>query len=303
MPSFKFSPMKWFAVLFIIVCVLSIALPPDPQTLKNFHLTSTSYHFVIILLLLPEALLWYAIFYTYSKLLEYSRFLKGSKEDKAFNLISLGMGVLAYGLIIPSIISPILNFVVSHHEGFRAAATIINHYMTLMVSVVSFSILRTGSHNLIGSDGKAKRGSLWSMRTLILSFIVLAVIYSYTTIHIRRTGGNPYYLGLIPLMFTIIIPYLYAWFEGLACAYNFMLYSKNIKGFLYKKAFFQLSIGLAITIAGFIFIQFITSTLGVNTNKTLDYILVLIYILLGVLIIGLGIMALGAKKLKKIEEV
>jgi hypothetical protein len=104
-------------------------------------------------------------------------------------------------------------------------------------------------------------------------------------------------------MFTIIIPYLYAWFEGLACAYNFMLYSKNIKGFLYKKAFFQLSIGLAITVAGFIFIQFITSTLGVNTNKTLDYILVLIYILLGVLIIGLGIMALGAKKLKKIEEV
>jgi hypothetical protein len=299
----KFTPMRWLALLLGIVCILSLALPPEPQTLKDFHLSLAAYRVVIIFLLIPEALLWYASFYAYAKLHEYTCYIKDSREYQAFQKITLGMGVLAYGLIVPSIISPVLNYIAARNSSFHATSMIINHYLNLVVSLLALSILRGGSQKLVGSGASIKRGSLLGMRLLALFFITLAVVYSYTTLHTRRVNDNPYYMGLIPLMVTIIIPYLYAWFEGLISAYNFRLYSKNVRGLLYKKAFFQLAVGLLLTVIGFIFVQFITSTLGARTDKSIGFVLVLIYILLAVLIAGLGLMALGTRKLKKIEEV
>jgi hypothetical protein len=299
----KLSPMRWFAALFVLVCVLSLVIPPDPETLKTFHLSPASYKLVIVILLIPEALLWYASFYAFAKLSEYSTYLKGSKECLAFKKISLGMGVLAYGLILPSIIMVPLNYIASNNNDFKPTAAIINHYMTLLVALVSFSIIRGGSQKLIGLGASAKRGSLLSMRLIALFFIILAVFYSYITLHTRRIDDNPYYMGIFPLMITVIVPYLYAWFEGLVSAYNFRLYSKNIKGLLYRQAFLHLSNGLVLTVIGFIFIQFITSTFGARMDESLGFILAIIYVLLAVLLAGLGLMALGTRKLKKIEEV
>jgi hypothetical protein len=302
MSGIKLSPMRWFAILFVAVCIFTLALPADPQTLKTLHLSTTTYRIIIVCLLIPEALLWYSVFYAYTKLQEYSRYLDGSKEHRAFQRISLGMGVLAFGLVIPSVVSPLLNYVVIHNEGFRATANIIEHYLSLVVALISFSILRGGSQQLISSNRSIK-GNLLGMRLFAIFFIVLAVFFSYTAIHTRRVGHNPYYMSLFPLMVTIIIPYLYAWFEGLISAYNFRLYSKYVKGVLYKQAFFLLSLGMVITVLGFIFVQFITSTYGARTDESLGFILVLVYLLLAILITGLGLMAWGTKKLKKIEEV
>jgi hypothetical protein len=303
MKTLKLSPMRWFAILFVIVCVLALALPPDPNTLKTLHITSTTYRLVIIFLLLPEALLWYAIFFAYAKIHEYTHYVKGSNEGEAFREITLGMGVLAFGLIIPSIVSSILNAVVAHNSGFRPAATIISHYVSLLAALISFSLLRGGSHKLVQSGRSIKRASLSGMRLFAVFFIVLAVFYTYTTLHTRRVADNPYYMSIFPLMLTIIIPYLYAWFEGLVSAYNFRLYSKSVKGLLYRQAFSRLSVGLLITVIGFIAVQFITSTLGARTDATLGFILVLIYILIAILLAGSGLIALGTRKLKKIEEV
>jgi hypothetical protein len=303
MDAVKLSPMRWFVILLITVCVLSLVLPPDPQTLKTLHISSTTYKIVVIFLLLPEALLWYAIFFAFAKIHEYSQLVKGSNEGRAFQRISLGMGALAFGLIIPSIISPILNAIVAHDSAFRPSATIINHYISLLVALISFSLLNSGSYKLIESGRSIKRSSLAGTRLFAASFIILAVLYSYTTLHTRRIENNAYYMSLYPLMITIIMPYLYAWFEGLVSAYNFRLYSQSVKGLLYKQAFFQLSVGLLITVIGFIIVQFITSTFGARTNKTLGFILVILYILLAILLAGLSLIALGTKKLKKIEEV
>jgi hypothetical protein len=303
MSAIKLSPMRWFILLLIIVSVLSLALPPDPQTLDMLNITPATYKIVVIFLLLPEAVLWYAIFYAYAKIHEYTKYIKGSNEAPAFQKLSAGIGALAFGLIIPSIISPILNAIVAHNDNFRPAATILNHYMSLVVVLISFSILRSGSHKLIQSSRSIKRGSLTGMRVFAIFFIILAVFYSYTTLLTRYKENNAYYLSVYPLMVTIIIPYLYAWFEGLISAYNFRIYSKSVKGLLYKQAFMQLSYGLVITVIGYIAVQFITSTFGARTNESLGFILVLVYILLAILLVGLGLMALGTKKLKKIEEV
>jgi hypothetical protein len=303
MPKIRFTPMRWFALLTLIVCILSLALPPDPETLKTYDISETAFKAVIVLLLIPEAILWYAGFYAFAKLLEYSNHLKGSKEYIAYRKITIGIGVLAFGLIIPSIIAQILNYIAVHNHGFKPSSMIINHYISLLVPLISFTYIRDGSQKLVGSGTHTKRGSLAGARIFAVFFILLAVFYSYITLRTRYDSDNPYYMSNLPLMLTIIVPYLYAWFEGLVSAYNFKLYSNHVKGLIYKKAFLYLSYGLGVTILGLIFVQFITSSIGARTDEPLGFVLVLIYILLAVLIAGLGLMARGTRKLQKIEEV
>lgn len=293
--------MRWFVILFVIACVLSLLLSPDPQTLATFHISKKTYHIVIIFVLLPEAVIWYATFYALAKLQEYTRYLKKSKECTAFYKITTGMGVLAFGLIISSIISLILNEITAQHSGFREAAAIINHYIAMLVPVVAFTYINSGAHLLMRF---VKNGdNLWRIRVFIIIFIVIGVLFARTALRTRAVGTNPYYLGAYPLMLTVIVPYMYAWFEGLSAAYNLQVYSTNVKGVLYAKALQLLAAGLAITIAGFIAVQFITSTVGAKNSEPLGFVLIIIYALLAILLGGLGTIALGTKKLKRIEEV
>jgi hypothetical protein len=299
--ALKLTPMRWFIVLTFIACALALALPPDPQALHLYHLTSLSYRLVIFFLLLPYALIWYAAFYAFAKLSEYTRFLKNAKEEKAFRRITAGMGILAFGLVIPTIISTILNEIAAYHHGFKAADAIISHYIELVVALTSFTYLGSGAR-MLASSGKI-RTSLNGARLFGLIFIIIGVSFTRASVTEHHYAGNPYYLSIFPLVITLVIPYLYTWFIGMICAFDFWLYSKSIKGVLYKKAFSQLSSGLAVTIVGLIAIQFVTSAYGNRTDESLTFILILIYALLGTLILGLSLMALGTNKLKKIEEV
>lgn len=301
MQIFKISPMRWFAILFVSVLLLSLILSPDPRALATFHISRETYRVIIAFLLLPEAIIWYATFFALAKLQEYTRYLKHSKEGKAFSKITTGMGILAFGLIISSIVSLILGEITAQHSGFRSAAAIIDHYIAMLVPVFAFTYINSGTHLLMLSVKKI--GGLWRIRVFIIIFFIIGVFFTRTALRTRILGTNPYYLGAYPLMLTIIIPYLYAWFEGLSSAYNLQIYSFNVKGVLYRKALQQLAAGLAVTIAGFIGVQFITSTVGAKTNESLGFVLIIIYMLLAVLLGGLGYIALGTKKLKRIEEV
>lgn len=297
----KLTPMKWFVILVVIACILVLALPPDPATLRLYHLSSLAYRLVILTLLLPYIVIWYAGFYAFAKLSEYSRYLKGAKEDQAIKKITVGMGVLAFGLIIPTIISSILNEIAAQSHGFKPAAVIVNHYISLLVPLAAFTYMSTGSRKL--AETVRVKPTLNGARLFAIIFIILAALFTQLAIREHYVNGNPYYLGVYLLIFTIVIPYLYSWFLGLLSAYDFRLYAAGVKGVLYKKAFSQFSLGIAVTILGFIAIQFVTSVYGNRTDKSLGFILVLIYILLAILVTGLSLMALGTKKLKKIEEV
>jgi hypothetical protein len=161
--------------------------------------------------------------------------------------------------------------------------------------------LGTGARMLSSSvDIKA---SLNSSRLFGLIFIILCVVFTRSTVTTHHYGGNPYYLSIYTLVITLVIPYLYSWFIGLVSAFDIWLYSQGLRGVLYKKAFSQLSWGLAITIIGLVAIQFVTSVYGNATDKSLTFVFILIYALLAILLLGLSLMALGTNKLKKIEEV
>jgi hypothetical protein len=292
--------MRWFVVLTVIAVGLALGLPPDPQSVKELHTTETAYRLAIAVLLIPYILIWYASFYAYAKLSEYSRPLKRSKDGLGFHKITLGMGLLAFVLVIPTIISLILGIFAAHNPDFKTAATVINNYLGLFPGLLAFVILYNGARALVRTvSGATRKGDIrWSAPW----FLLLSVVFSHLVIE-NQYRHHSYHLNLWVLIITFIVPFLYAWMVGLLCAYDLRLYADSVKGLLYKRGIRQFANGIAITIVGSIAIQFVNIALTERLKNTLGFVLLIDYLLLAIVLVGLMFMAFGTKKLKRLEEV
>lgn len=294
--------MAWFAILAVIAAGLAIGLPPDLQTQHQLHISSFAYRIAILALLIPYGIIWYTAFYAFAKLKEYVRAIKGSEDGRAFRRIMNGIGFLAFGLIIPTIIGLIFQFIANHHAGFRPAATVIGHYLSVIVILVSFMLIGNGTRRL--TDIGKNRPGLTVMRLFILAFISLSVAFTYLVLRFHQSHPHVYYLNTALLIITFIIPYLFGWFVGILSAYEFRIYAKNVNGVIYRRALRLMSQGVLITILGNVLIQFIENTfIAVKASTSIGLLLVFEYILLLLLAFGLTLIAFGTRKLKKIEEV
>ena len=246
-------------------------------------------------------IIWYAGFYTFGKLKEYWHTIKNFEDGKAFRSIMIGMGILAYGLVLPTAISLILQSVATHHPGFKPASVIISNYINILVLLITFTYISNGTRLFI-SMGKNQPG-LAGMRIFILLFIGLSVVFTYLVMHYHIRHTHVYYLNTPLLLITFVIPYLFGWFMAFLSAYEFHLYAKYSKGLLYRQALRQFSYGIVATISGSVASQFIRNTVAAKARHSLKSVLIIEYALLAIITLGLTLMALSAKKLKKIEEV
>lgn len=296
----KITPLKWFVILSLVAIALALGLPPDPKDLAQLNTTSTAYRLAVAALLVPYLLIWYASFYAYAKLKEYSAPLRGTKDGEPFRKITIGIGILAFGLVVPTIISLVLNNVAMHDRSYETTASIVMRYLTLFPGVLAFLMVYSGSRDLLTSV----RGGLGRLdfRWHAPWFLLLGVVFAHLTIQ-NHFESDPYHLPLGVLIVTVIVPYLYGWVVGLLGAYNLKIYASAVKGSLYKKAVRQFATGITMLVVASIAIQFITLTLQERYKNSLGAILVIDYVLLMVILAGLIFMALGTRKLKRIEEV
>jgi hypothetical protein len=298
----KVSPLTWFAVLLLIGVTLAFAIPPSYTTLHTLHISAAMYRTAILTLILPYGVIWFAAFYAFDNLERYAIKLgRSAREGKAFRRIANGVGIMAWGLALPTIISLILGGVAAHQPGFKAMHIIINNYILLLVPLISFNVINKGTRQLIDILG-VKVGR-FSSQLFALAYITIGVFFVYFVLRNHHTSNNPYHLAIMPLIITLIIPYLYAWLIGLLSAYELWLYARKAVGVLYKQALVQLSGGIAIVIAAAIAVQYITSSYTSKTNISLTNVLIIMYALLAVQALGYVMIALGAKRLKIIEEV
>jgi hypothetical protein len=296
----KLTPMVWFIILVVITCGLALGLPPDPQMLHQLHISSLAYRIAVVALLIPYGIIWYAAFYAFAKLKEYAQAIHGSDDGEAFHSIMTGMGVLAFGLVVPTTISLVMQNIASHYHGFRPASVVILNYVGLLITLVSFLYISKGTH-LLTKLSKNRLG-LVGLRLFALLFITLATVFTYLVMNYHM-HHNVYYLSMPFLVITFIVPALFAWFIALLSAYEFRLYAKFAKGLLYRRALRQLSYGIVLTIAGSVAIQFMNNTFAAEASKSLGSLLLVDYAVLAIFAVGLIMMALGTMKLKKIEEV
>lgn len=296
-------PFWSFATLAATYLVLNIVLPIDTTTLHTYHLTFAKDPLLVFAVILPFIGVWFVAFYGYSKLRDYSNLIKRSKEGKHFAYIANGVKWLAWALPVTSIISITVKAISNSHPGFLGSGIIIHNYSLLIMALVAFVLISKGTRGL--TEPLGIRPTWKGSQYLMIGFIVAGVAYCYLVLHNIPPSGaaNPYHLRVRLLLLTVVAPYLYAWFAGLLSVYEISLYSKKIDGVLYKQALLFLSSGICEVIVTSAILQYISSISHHLKNLSIDYTIVVVYLLLILYLIGYILIALGASKLKRIEEV
>lgn len=293
-------------LLVVAYVTLIFVLPASRATMRTYHLSPLEYRCIFLAVQLPSLLAWLAAFFGAAKLRQYVYLVRKAPEGPYFNKLANGSSWLAWSLPIPAIASLLLNAIANHWQGFYSTSIIASNYLNLILPLVAFTVIGSASLGLLR---QAKLNfSLANARTIMVSFLVAGVLYCYLTFQrfdLTSLGStaNPYFLPIWLMVLSVIIPYLYAWFVGLLAAYEITLVSRQTTGILYRQALQLLVFGLVAIIVSSIALQYMNSVQPRVGHLVLGYQLVLASTFR---IIGGGgfvLMALGATRLKKIEEV
>jgi hypothetical protein len=300
-------PYYAFGVYFLAYFLLLVVPSPDHATLVKYHLSSTGLRWLELTVILPSALTWFLTFYGYERLRRYSDLIKETKDGRHIATIANGIGVIAYLTPLNIIVYTVFALLIRHHPGLIATQSIIRNYTILLIPLIAFIIIENGAHEL--SRLTKSRPSRFASRVLILMFIVIGVAYSYLVVKnsdaplVASNTPQAYYMPDILVLLTLVVPYLYMWFIGMSAVTELLLYQQKIKGIIYKRSWAFISRGFIGVIAASIVIQYVTSLTGKLNRLHLNGLLAVVYVLLILQAVGYVYIALGAKKLQKIEEV
>lgn len=298
----KRSPaLTWCAIILVLTAILALVLPVNTVALHRLHITLPVYREAVLSLLLPLGIIWFSAFYAYEKTGQYAEALRKTDEGRAFAHVARGLQLLAWGLAIATILSLVLSGVTASVPKLQAARTIIDNYVTLIFPLVGFTIIGIGARQL-AQTVKASF-TLRALRILFVILVLIGVFFTRYALFNHYTSGNPYQLPIFFLLTTIVAPYLYTWFVGMLAAYDLQNYAHKVKGVLYQQALNLLALGITIVIVSSIIIQYMTTLMNGTDNLSFGAILLLVYGLLIVEAAGYALIAYGAKRLKRIEEV
>ena len=303
---YTFTAVKHYLWVALIYTVLIFILTASAATRQEYHLSALEYHVISFAVAIPTLLVWLAAFIGYAKVREYAWSVRKTPEGIYFDELAGGVTWLAWSLPVGTIIPTVLNAIANNHPAFHNASIILSNYLNLILALIAFSVIAGASRGLLGSV-KMKL-SLSSARFLIMGFLLLGVLYCFFTF--RRldlsslgSADNPYFLPVWLMVISVIVPYLYAWFMGLLASFELTIFSRQVRGVLYRQPLAMLVGGLLTVIFSLVALQYIASVEPRVGHLVFNYKLALT--LLFRLIGGGGfvLLALGANRLRKIEEV
>jgi hypothetical protein len=300
--------MKWYAtyrlwIIFILLFALMVLLtPPHPDTLTRYNINPATYRILLFTTEgIPAFITWFAAFYGYERLRDYNSIIKKSKEADAFSYLEKGSRWTALYLPVVTLASLTLIGISNAHPGFRGMALVLSGYIGVVLSVVAFSLIGTGTRMMAANVNV--RPSLVRTRILLGTFIVGCVLYSYYIIEHGHKKPNPYHQPIILMLLTVVAPLFFAWLMGLLAILDIGAYAQKVPGILYRKALRLLSGGLLIIIISSILLQLIHSA---NTERGRLYfgnVLLAHYALYLTISLGFILIGVSAKKLQQIEKI
>jgi hypothetical protein len=294
------------AGLVLVYVLLILLLPASHATIRAYHLSTLEYHTILFAVTLPSMLAWLAAFFGYAKLRQYVYSIRKTPEGAYFDKLATGCAWLAWSLPLAAILSLLLSGLANQWPSFYPTSIILSNYLNLLFPLIAFSIIGIASRGLV-NQSKLKF-SLTSVRVIMVLFLIVGVLYCYLTFkHFDLTSlgstHNPYFLPIWLMVLSVIIPYLYAWFVGLLAAYEITLFSQEADGVLYRQALRLLVLGLIVVIASSIALQYMSGIRPRVGHLIFGYQIVVTSIFRLIGGGGFVLLAMGASRLKKIEEV
>ncbi len=295
------SKLFYSYLLFVLVYSGFVLLPkPNKLVLAQYHLSTTGVRLIYLTIIILLAAIWYAGFYGYTALHAYSDLIHGDKDGKQVVKLTKGIFLLALWLPVSSVISTILNYFALRHLSLMPAATIINGYVNLVFPLVGFSIIGAAARGLSKLSGHRPHYAITNI--LLLFNIYIGIIY-YRLAATTADRSEIYHLSIWLLLTTLVAPYVYMWSVGLRAAHEIYSYRQRVAGKVYKESWRYLALGIAWLIVTSIAFQYLTVVTQRLRNLSIYWLLALIYSLLLILSVGFVLIAIGTRKLQKIEEV
>ena len=301
--KFRSKTFYSFVILAIIYASINLLAAPPRTTLQKYNVSSTSLHLLNLTVVVPVVSIWFVALYGYQKLRKYTSYIQDNKNRESTAVLTLtrGIMILAYWLPINSTLSAILNLLARHHPALLPYATITINYLALLLPLIAILFISRGARAL--TDASKQRPPQNGVNIMAIVLIIAGVLYGYLVASARTHIDSIYHLPLVVVLLTLVVPYIFCWFLGLLAAYEIHLYTKKVRGVIYRKSWNALAFGIMWIILFSILLQYLTSVSAKLGNLSLAWLLVLIYTILPVMAIGYVFVAVGAKRLTKIEEV
>ena len=230
--------------------------------------------------------------------------ISAAAEAKAVRLIAGGLMILALGQPLQYTLSGVLRYMGRQNPALEAAAVISINYLYLAIALAAFICINYGARSLV--DLKKVHVPPLAVHAHILGLAVLSISYTYFVLRFGFPNGNvseSYRMPVGLVLATLVLPYIYTWSIGLHAAYLMYLYNTKLKGVIYRRGWLLMSLGLSAIIAASFLLQYLTSLTTQINRLSIMAVLLLVYGLLIVMAVGYVLVAIGAKRLKKIEEV
>lgn len=295
-----------FVVLAAIYFILIFILPTSKAIIAHHLLSPYEYRVATALVGIPTVAVWFAAFWGYAKIQEYSHAIRKSTEGKYFKLLTHGLGWLAWGLPFVSIVTLTLEHTAIRYQSFEPTSIVLSNYVALVIQLIAFYVIATAASGMVGEARPSL--SLSSARVLLLFFLTGGVLFcflAFRNVYIlgQPTTANAYHLPVSLVIITLIIPYLYAWFIGLQSVYEIYLYTMTMNGKLYRRKLRLVVLGLVLLIISYVAIQFLNVVMPRNGALIFDARLFSIIVVRVIEGLGFLTLAIGATQLLKIEEV
>lgn len=285
--------------------VATVRTPIGPRA-HTYDLTIEQIRMLQLSLVLPIIAVWFTALWGSLRFKAYAASIYEGADGRALNSIANGLLVLVAQLSIGGLLQSTSKYLL--HWFTAATITITINYVAVVLSLIAFALMYRGAWQL------AKLVNFKDYRrSKVSAFIILAIVgilYGWVLAHnpdrLRSLDpGNivPYYLPDWLLLTTIVLPYILTWGFGLLAAGGIRSYQRNAVGILYRRPLRLLANGLATIIFSLILLQLITALGPSLVHLGLQSILGLLYGLILVYAAGHVMVALGARRLAKIEEV
>lgn len=302
---------KYLLLLLGIAGLYALTLfvtPVDKAVLDKYNLTLAQVRVLYVFIILPLFFIWSMAFYGFSIFDKYAQLIRRHKDGAAFAEIARGLMILAVGTAATSLVNALFKLVTHSSLSAVKAQVVIGNYLTMLVTLASFIFMYRGAVQLCrltkkppSTTGKLSFNLVYLGLATLYACLFMSHLPQARAVPLTLTSHAAYYTPTWLLIPTLLVPYLLAWYLGALTVYLLGFYTKYIGGSLYSHALRYLSYGVAIVVFGSVAVQLLTVFTGQLQNLSTASLLFLIYLLLAIITAGYVPIAIGAKKLAKIE--
>lgn len=295
-----------FLGITLIYACISYFGPIDKAAITKYNISTAAIRNLSLTIIIPMIAIWCSAFYGFSRVKHYAKAVSQTDEGPAFTRIAQGLGVLAFSLPINAIVTSTINGILVNHQSYVIPLTIIKNYWTIVLPLIAFSLIFRGSLHLSEKVRRRKDAAPYKQEIWTFGVILMTSLFTWLVIARPaddRTPLNVYQLPDWLIVLTLIVPYLYTWLRGIFSTYYIGYYQQNVKGSIYRSSLKRLSTGIFVVVCVNILIQVIISVSARLFRLHLTPLLLIVYLLIVMYAVGFGLIASGAKKLKKIEDV